>query len=105
MSWEDNTGPNTSESEAFEFLDRLLANWSNAKPKETTIDLFVETMQKYPRQYVSDAIENLIGEGGSFLPTPGELKQEVLSVWPPKDFTGSGSGLVGNGRDSNPTAH
>lgn len=105
MSWEDNTGPNTTKDEAFEFLARMLANWSNAKPKAETVALFVETMQRYPKRYVEAAIENLIAEGGAFLPTPGELQAETVQVWPPKDFTGSGSGLVGNGRDSHSAAH
>jgi hypothetical protein len=90
MSWEDDTGPNTTRPEAFDLLGRMLANWSNAKPKAETVALFVETMVRYPKRYVAAAIENLIAEGGSFMPTPGELQSETLQVWPPKDFTGAG---------------
>lgn len=90
MSWETNTGPKTERDEAFKFLKRMLGNWSNAKPKASTVEQMVGTMVRFPKRYVEQAIENLKSEGGAFMPTPGQLEEEILNVWPPRDFTGAG---------------
>lgn len=90
MTWEDNTGPLTSESEAFNLLSRMMDNWANAKPKAGTVKLYLATMQRYPSRYVTQAVDVLIAEHGAFVPTPGELEDQIVECWPPKSFTGAG---------------